>query len=117
MSKNKNREPWESYSGREKMPIWKRVLIGAAVTVVVAAVVIVVCYNLYLANLPTCGWGDNGGGRLSYTAADVENGTLVDQVVLNSLSDSAYGNEKVFLAAELLDGNGKWNYRQVTVED
>lgn len=117
MSKHLNREPWESYSGREKMPFWRKALIIVGGIVLISAVVVVVLYNLNLANQPKCGWGDNGGGRPSYTAADVEKGILDDQVVLNSLSDSAYGNEKIFVSAELVDGNGKWNYRQVTVED
>lgn len=33
------------------------------------------------------GWGDNAGGRQSYTSEEVQSGALGDSIVLNSISD------------------------------
>lgn len=44
-------------------------------------------------------WGDNSGGRASYTIDQINNGALGDKIVLNSISDSVIGDEKNFVGA------------------
>lgn len=50
------------------------------------------------------GWGDNGGGRESYTLDEVNAGALGNQIVFNSISDSVIGNEKNFVGARVDTG-------------
>lgn len=49
------------------------------------------------------GWGDNGGGRQSYTYDEIfriqANGEWNNRVVFNSISDGEIGNEKNFVGA------------------
>lgn len=45
-------------------------------------------------------WGDNGGGRQSYTIDQINNGVLGNSIVLNSISDNPnIGDEKNFVGA------------------
>ena len=44
-------------------------------------------------------WGDNGGGRASYTIDEINSGVLGDEIVFNSISDSVIGDEKNFVGA------------------
>lgn len=44
-------------------------------------------------------WGDNSGGRKSYTKKEIENGALGTKAVLNSISDGVIGDEKNFVGA------------------
>lgn len=48
------------------------------------------------------GWGDNSGGRASYTIDEINNGQLYDQIIFNTISDSTIGNEKNYVAAKEL---------------
>ncbi len=117
MSNRSYRDPWEERN-EPKQSKGKVVLVSV---LVVALIVATICACVYFMNRPSkisCGWGDNGGGRPSYTTAEVEKGALDDQVVFNSISDNAeYGNEKRYISAELIGGNGRWNYRELKVED
>lgn len=45
------------------------------------------------------GWGDNQGGRESYTLDEINQGMLNNIITFNSISDSVIGNEKNFVAA------------------
>ncbi len=44
-------------------------------------------------------WGDNGGGRASYTIDQINNGVLGDKIVFNSISNSVIGDEMNFVGA------------------
>lgn len=50
------------------------------------------------------GWGDDGGGRKSYTIREINDGALGDQIIFNTISDSVMGNEKNFVGARVNDG-------------
>ena len=53
-------------------------------------------------NLPQglqSGWGDNIGGRTSYTIEEINEGKLYDQIIFNTISDSTIGDEKNFVGA------------------
>lgn len=45
------------------------------------------------------GWGDNIGGRTSYTIEEINEGKLYDQIIFNTISDSTIGDEKNFVSA------------------
>lgn len=67
-------------------------------------------------------WGDNGGGRKSYTIDQINNGALGNKIVFNSISDSVIGDEKNFVGAREYTGinagvNNVWNANEITVED
>lgn len=67
-------------------------------------------------------WGDNGGGRKSYTIDQIENGALGNKIVFNSISNSVIGDEKNFVGAREYTGinagvNNKWNANEITVEN
>lgn len=53
------------------------------------------------------GWGDNGGGRESYTIEEINAGVLGERIVFNSISNSVNGNEKNFVAARVDTGINK----------
>lgn len=65
-------------------------------------------------------WGDNGGGRPSYTIDQINSGVLGDKIVLNSISDSTIGDEKNFVGARLDNGNkgadNVWDGNEITAE-
>ncbi len=65
-------------------------------------------------------WGDNAGGRASYTLDQINSGVLGNKIVLNSISDSTIGDEKNFVGARLDNGdNGAsnvWNGNEINVE-
>lgn len=73
-----------------------------------------------LAPLAVSAWGDNAGGRKSYTKAEINNQILGNKIVFNSISDSAIGDEKNFVGARLDDGNhgsaNQWQGNQIEVE-
>ena len=50
------------------------------------------------------GWGDNSGGRPSYTIDDIESGVLGDTIMFNTISDIVMGEEKNFVGARIYDG-------------
>lgn len=53
-------------------------------------------------NLPEgfqSGWGDNIGGRASYTIEEINEGKLYDQIIFNAISNSTIGDEKNFVGA------------------
>ncbi len=83
-------------------------------------------------------WGDNGGGRQSYTVEEINNGAIGDTdpnsenfpgtIVFNSISDSTIGNEKNFVGTRecTVQANGRcnaatketiWNANEIEVKD
>lgn len=119
MSRNRYHEPWETEATAEQPESKGKILL--VIGLVVALIAAITCACVHFINQSgkvSCGWGDDSGGRPSYTAAEVEEGALENQVVFNSISDNAeYGNEKRYISAELVGGNGRWNYRELKVED
>lgn len=63
-------------------------------------------------------WGDNGGGRRTYTVAQINEGAIDDKIVFNSIEDNPDGNELYFVSARA-DGskNNTWKTNHVDVED
>ena len=64
-------------------------------------------------------WGDNGGGRPSYTTDEINSGALGDTITFNSISDNpTIGNEKNFVGAKRVDGEATvWNANTIAAED
>lgn len=67
-------------------------------------------------------WGDNGGGRPSYTREEIDSGVLKNSIVFNSISDSSIGDEKNFVGARLDNGGNAgedeaWIGREIFVQD
>lgn len=66
-------------------------------------------------------WGDNSGGRKSYTKAQIDEGILGDNIIFNTISDGTVGNEKNFVAAREAGKNegikNVWNANDITVEN
>ena len=67
-------------------------------------------------------WGDNGGGRESFTAAQIDGGILGNTIVFNSVSDNPIGNEKNFVGAREYTGQNAgvqniWNGNEIQVAD
>ncbi len=74
-------------------------------------------------------WSDNGGGRPSYTEAEINklqaDGKWGNKIVFNSISDNPIGNEKNFVAARPCtqancggaNANTVWNANEIEVED
>ncbi len=67
-------------------------------------------------------WGDNGGGRPSYTIDEINAGVLGNKIVFNSISNSVIGDEKNFVGARENTGvnagaNNVWNGNDITVEN
>lgn len=71
----------------------------------------------------TCGWGDDAGGRASYTTSQVATSEELNAApVFNSISDGVIGDEKNFVGAREDTGinAGKdniWNANEIEVED
>lgn len=70
----------------------------------------------------TPGWGDNSGGRPSYTLEQVRGGILGDQIVFNSITDSVIGDERYFTGVREDVGvhagkKNKWMCNYIPVED
>lgn len=73
------------------------------------------------------GWGDNGGGRQSYTYEEINKLQLEDKwnnkIVFNSISNSPMGNEKNFVGAReysdpsLTGTENTWNANKIDVKD
>lgn len=71
---------------------------------------------------PSSGWGDNNGGRQSYTQAEIYTGVLGDSIVFNSISNGKIGDEKNFVGARIdnevnADASNAWNGNEITVEN
>ncbi len=67
-------------------------------------------------------WGDNSGGRKSYTIDEIESGVLGNRIVFNSISNSTIGDEKNFVGARENTGinagkDNVWNGNDITVEN
>lgn len=67
-------------------------------------------------------WGDNTGGRRSYTIDQINHGALGSKITFNSISDSVIGDEKNFVGAREYTGvnSGKyneWNGNDITVQN
>lgn len=68
------------------------------------------------------GWGDNGGGRPSYTQEQIDAGVLADKIVFNSVSDGKIGSEKNFVGARLdadqnLGEENVWNGNKILAQN
>lgn len=71
---------------------------------------------------PSSGWGDNGGGRKSYTVNEINSGVLGDAIIFNSISNSSIGDEKNFVGARLdnevnATADNVWSANKITVEN
>lgn len=97
---------------------------GKLILMVITFVLVVI--SIYLVNATvervnsraTAGWGDNCGGRESYTKKQISAGILDDSIIFNSISDNPIGNEKNFVDARLNNGvNNVWNANEIKVED
>ena len=64
-------------------------------------------------------WGDNGGGRPSYTTDEVDGGALGKTITFNSINDNpTIGNEKNFVGAKRVDGEATvWSANTIAAED
>lgn len=67
-------------------------------------------------------WGDNGGGRRSYTIDQINYGALGNKITLNSISNSTIGDEKNFVGAREdtginLGAENIWEGNQIHVEN
>lgn len=81
--------------------------------------VICVVMATVLFSIRAYAWGDNGGGRPSYTVDQINKGALGNKIVFNSISDSVDGDEKNFLSAQAAtdDIHGTWQGNNITVEN
>lgn len=66
-------------------------------------------------------WGDNGGGRTSYTTKQINSGVLGNTIVFNSLRAKAF-DERNFVDARVFDDiddsvDTAWENNEVIVED
>lgn len=101
--------------------------------------------SIFLSDMTVHAWGDNGGGRDSYTIDEINNGAIgateisdgenykesnnyPGTIVFNSISDSVIGHEKNFVGARecVLRSDGTWagatketiwNANEIEVED
>lgn len=67
------------------------------------------------------GWGDNSGGRESYSYEEYQSGVLDGQIVFNSIRDSVIGHEFNFVGARVNDGKNEgakniWNGNVIEAE-
>ncbi len=67
-------------------------------------------------------WGDNMGGRPSYTVDQINQGALGNKIVFNSISNGVIGSEKNFVGARLDTGINAgpanvWNSESINVEE
>lgn len=77
---------------------------------------------LYSPTTTALAWGDNGGGRESYTLDQINSGILGDKIVFNSISNSTIGDEKNFVGAREYTGinagvDNVWNGNEITVQN
>lgn len=99
---------------RIKVPLWAVIVLG-----------ILLAFSFLLPNtqnqdMTIVGWGDNSGGRPSYTIDQINEGVLNDKIIFNSISNGDIGNEKNFVGARVDINAGKdnvWNANEITVED
>ncbi|MBQ2695639.1 DUF11 domain-containing protein [Candidatus Saccharibacteria bacterium] len=62
--------------------------------------------------------GDSLNGRPAYTLAQIDNQVLGDSIVLNSISDGPFGDERNFVGAKQSTDNGTvWNADNINVKD
>lgn len=108
-------------------------------------VVIVIITGIKSLSMTVWAWGDNDGGRPSYTEEEINDGAIGATeisdgenykesdnypgiIVFNSISDSAIGNEKNFVGTRecTIQANGRcnaatketiWNANEITVKD
>lgn len=110
------RVAWEEPSGKRR--IW--IIILVAILVATAGIGIVQLYQSSQRHAAEYGWGDNIGGRTTYTLADIEQ-NRPEGAVLNSLKDDAQGdNERAFVTAALVDSEGNfgpWQNGEIAVQD
>ena len=88
--------------------VYKTILSAAAVSMVAGAIIAPQAVNA---------WGDSAHGRAIYTNAQVNAGQLGDKIVLNSISDGLYGDERNFVNAKLSTDTGDvWKDDKINVE-
>lgn len=97
----------------------KTVKTTLAVAASAAAIASVVSVPSYVS-----AWGDNAGGRKSYTYQEITDNAKAwgNKVVFNSISNSTIGDEKNFVGAREYNGagagkNNVWNGNDITVRD
>lgn len=99
-----------------------KVNIFLAVLAAISAVIALVVPQVKPSEI-TAGWGDNGGGRPSYTLDEINEDILKDTIIFNTISDSVNGNEKNFVSAREYDDSTPtgedrvWNTKEVEVKD
>lgn len=110
-----------------------------------AIIFIVTIAGIKSLSMTVWAWGDNGGGRPSYTKEEINNGAIgatensdgesykesenyPGTIIFNSISDSTIGNEKNFVGTRecIVQANGRcnaanketvWNANEITVKD
>ncbi|MDE6995275.1 MAG: DUF11 domain-containing protein [Lachnospiraceae bacterium] len=94
------------------------------VVVIVTVILFVVAFVLpcWKSSNAVAGWGDNGGGRPSYTQEQIDAGVLADKIVFNSVSDGKIGSEKNFVGARLdadqnLGEENVWNGNKILAQN
>lgn len=85
-------------------------------------IIVIIFVNLINFSNIVSAWGDNGGGRPSYTYEQINQGVLGDKIVFNSISDGVIGDEKNFVGARENTGinlgqDNVWNGNDITVEN
>ena len=65
---------------------------------------------------PASAWGDSNQGRRVYTLEEINSGILGNKIVLNSIKDGPFGDERNFTAAR--EASAKtWEADQIVAED
>lgn len=103
----------------------KKAKLTCLIAVILAIIAVISTVNTIrrVNNRAVSGWGDNGGGRPSYTLEQINADILKDKIVLNSISNSVNGNEKNFVSAREYNGpnpegiENVWNTREIEVKD
>ncbi|MBR2836966.1 DUF11 domain-containing protein [Candidatus Saccharibacteria bacterium] len=89
--------------------VYKTILSVAATAIVAGAT---------MAPASVMAWGDNAGGRDSYTLEQINSDILGDTITFNSIRDGKFGDERNFVGAKVSSDNGTvWNADEIHVED
>lgn len=111
----------------KKMPLFP-LLIAILICIVLVAISILLRFDSRdIDKDNVVGWGDNIGGRASYTSDEIDKlqseGKWGDKIVFNSISDGVIGDEKNFVGAREYVASGDanisdyWNGNEITVEN
>lgn len=130
----------ESESEAEQKPItkrkvirWASAIVGAAAFLTAVVVFLIqnverpsetadenITYDLSYEDGDDAGalWGDSDGGRLTYTKSEMNAGVLGERITFNSFKDGEFGDERNFVGAALVSGQGSvWYGNDIEVED